>query len=80
MKHIELQINIDSNFFGNDMFKTEGFAFNLNKNIEKIFNVRSDYTLKPVGNSYVVRCQETPRIELEISEYIEKNWFNVKKK
>ena len=76
MKQVELKINIDSTFFGNDSYKLEAFVFNLNRNIQKIFNVDSDYTLNPNGNSYHVKCEETPRIELEISEYIEKNWIN----
>jgi hypothetical protein len=75
MKKVELQINLDPNFFGNDLFKLESYAFNLNRNIHKVFNVDSDYTVNPTGNSYNVRCQETPRIELEISEFIEKNWI-----
>ena len=75
MKTVELQINLDSNFFGNDLYKLEAYAFNLNRNIEKVFNVKSEFTLKPVGNSYRVSCAETPRIELEISEFIDSNWI-----
>ena len=75
MKQVELKINLDSTFFGNDNCKLEMFVFNLNKNIREIFKVNSDYTINPNGNSYHVRCEEMPRIELEISEYIENNWI-----
>jgi hypothetical protein len=81
MKKVEITLNIDPMFFGTtDNYKTEAYAFNLNRNIQKIFNVNSDYRLVDTGNTYTVNSPDEPRLELEISEYIENNWHTSKKK
>jgi len=81
MKKVEITFNIDPNYFGSiNSYDTEAFAFNLNKNIEKIFMVSSDYNLVGSGNNYQVSSPSDPRLELEISEYIEQNWYNNKNK
>jgi len=65
-------------FFGSsDNYKSEAFAFNLNRNIQKIFNVDSDYNLVSTGNNYRVHSNDL-RLEIEISEYIENNWHTSK--
>lgn len=79
MKYVELVISVDPIFFGgasteNDV---EAFAFNMNKNIEKIYNVKSDYSINLTGNSYQVVCSDR-RLEPEIAEYVEKNWHRTK--
>jgi len=81
MKKVEITINIDPNFFGSlNKYHTEAFAFNLNKNIQKVFMIDSDYSLIDSGNTYRVSSPSDPRLELEISEYIENNWFTNKNK
>jgi hypothetical protein len=81
MKKVEITFNIDPNFFGSiNKQATEAFAFNLNKNIQKIFMVNSDYDLIESGNTYKVSSPSDPRLELEISEYIENNWYSNKSK
>jgi len=78
MKKVELVLNIDPMFFGSsDNYKSEAFAFNLNRNIQKIFNVDSDYNLVSTGNNYRVHSNDL-RLEIEISEYIENNWHTSK--
>jgi uncharacterized protein (DUF1015 family) len=80
MKKVDITFNIDPYFFGStSKQETEAFAFNLNKNIQKIFMVDSDYDLIESGNTYQVSSSD-PRLELEISEYIENNWFSRKRK
>ena len=75
MKNVEITFNIDPKKFGSSNKQaTEAFAFNLNRNIEKIFMVRSDYNVIEKGNTYEVKSPNDPRLELEISEYIESNW------
>lgn len=79
MKKVEITFNIDPSFFGFiNKYDTEAFVFNLNKNIEKIFMVDSDYNLIESGNTYRVSSPSDPRLELEISEYIENNWCSNK--
>ena len=78
MKKVDITFNIDPNFFGSiNKHDTEAFAFNLNKNIQKIFMVDCDYDLVESGNTYKVTSSD-PRLELEISEYIENNWYSIK--
>lgn len=80
MKKVEITFNIDPYFFGStNKQETEAFAFHLNKNIQKIFMVNSDYDLIESGNTYRVSSPSDPILELEISEYIENNWFSRKK-
>jgi hypothetical protein len=80
MKNVQLTLNVDPMYFGSlDDKKTEAFAFNLNRNIEKIFMVKSDYSLIQTGNTYRVHSSD-PILELEISEYIENNWHTKKLK
>lgn len=79
MKKVEITLNIDPMFFGTvDTYKSEAYAFNLNRNIQKIFNVNSDYKLVGTGNTYLVDSPDDLRLELEISEYIENNWHTSK--
>ena len=79
MKKAEITLNIDPMFFGSsDSYKSEAFAFNLNRNIQKIFNVNSDYKLVGTGNNYRVDSDDR-RLELDISEYIENNWHTSNK-
>lgn len=81
MKNVEITFNIDPNYFGSiNKHDTEAFAFNLNKNIQKVFMVNSQYDLINSGNNYQVKSPSDPRLELEISEYIESNWFKSKRK
>jgi hypothetical protein len=81
MKNVEITFNIDPNYFGSiNKHDTEAFAFNLNKNIQKVFMVNSQYDLINSGNNYEVKSPSDPRLELEISEYIESNWFKSKRK
>jgi hypothetical protein len=81
MKNVEITFNIDPNYFGSiTKHDTEAFAFNLNKNIQKVFMVNSQYDLINSGNNYQVKSPSDPRLELEISEYIESNWFKSKRK
>ena len=76
MTKVEITFNIDPMYFGSvENEKAELFAFNLNKNIQKIFNIKTDYSLINTGNGYRVNSLNDPRLELEISEYIENNWF-----
>ena len=78
MKKVEIVLNIDPMFFGSsDNYKSEAFAFNLNRNIQKIFNVDSDYNLVNTGNNYRVHSNDL-RLQIEISEYIENNWHTSK--
>jgi hypothetical protein len=80
MKRTEITFNLDPILFGSvDRYRAEAFAFNLNRNIEKIFNIKSDYKLVESGNTYQVSCNDL-RLELEISEYIENNWHRKSKK
>lgn len=80
MKKVEITFNIDPNYFGSiNKHDTEAFAFNLNKNIQKVFIVNSDYNLIESGNTYKVFSPSDPRLELEISEYIENNWYTNKR-
>ena len=79
MNKVEITFNIDPNFFGSiNKQGTEAFAFNLNKNIQKVFMVNCDYDIVETGNNYKVSSPFDPRLELEISEYIESNWFSSK--
>jgi uncharacterized protein (DUF1015 family) len=81
MKKVEITFNIDPNYFGSiNNYDTEAYAFNLNKNIQKVFMVDSDYDLIYSGNTYRVSSPSDPRLELEISEYIENNWYTNKNK
>lgn len=81
MKKVEITFNIDPTYFGSiNNHDTEAFAFNLNKNIQKIFMVDCDYDLVESGNTYKVSSPSDPRLELEISEYIENNWYSKKSK
>ena len=72
---IELVFNIDPLFFGGSEDKTESFAFNLNKNIEQMFNIKSDYKLVKNGNSYRI-LESDKKLDVEISFFIEENWFS----
>lgn len=79
MKKVEITFNIDPNIFGFiNKQNTEAFAFNLNRNIQKIFMVDSDYNVIESGNNYRVSAPFDPRLELQISEYIESNWHTNK--
>jgi hypothetical protein len=77
-KTVELSICVDPIFFGSDatIQNVDSFAFNLNRNLEKFFNVKSDYTTSYHNNTYNIYCED-PRMELEISSFIENNWHNV---
>jgi hypothetical protein len=72
---IELVFNIDPLFFEGSEDKTESFAFNLNKNIEQMFNIKSDYKLVKNGNSYRI-LESDKKLDVEISFFIEDNWFS----
>jgi hypothetical protein len=79
MKKVEITLNIDPVFFGSTNKEySEAFAFDLNKNIQKVFLVESDYNLIGSGNTYHVHSSD-PSLELEISEFIENNWHSKKK-
>ena len=80
MKKVDITFNIDPYFFGStEEENSKAFAYNLCKNIQKIFMIRVDYDVNPSGNNYQVRSDD-PHLELEISEYIENNWVNNKTK
>jgi hypothetical protein len=74
MKKIEVVLSIDPAYFGGSEIQTESFAFNLNKNIEKMFNIKSDYTLNPSGNNYRIITNNEKQLEIDISSFIEDNW------
>lgn len=65
-------------FFGGSKTETESFAFNMNKNIEKTFNIKSDYTLHLEGNTYKIYTDNNHILEIDISCFIEANWFTKK--
>lgn len=74
MKNIEVVLSIDPAYFGGSTVQTESFAFNLNKNIEKMFDIKSDYTLNPEGNTYRIITNNEKQLEVDISSFIEANW------
>ena len=78
MNQAEITIAIDPAFFGAAATEqnVESFAHHLNKNVEKMFNIKSDYSVRVEGNGYRVTAPNT-RLELEISEFIESNWHKV---
>jgi hypothetical protein len=76
MKTIEVVLSIDPAYFGGSETQTESFAFNLNKNIEKMFKLKSDYTLNQSGNTYRIITNNEKQLELDISSFIENNWHN----
>ena len=76
MKKAEIVLCIDPMFFGGSTVETEAFAFNMNKNIEKTFNIKCDYTLNTEGNTYKIFTDNNRILEMDISSFIEQNWFN----
>ena len=77
MSQVELVVSVDPLFFGATATgqNVEAFAFDLNKNIEKRFDVKCDYTVRSEGNGYSIKSPKKPTLELEISEFIEANWL-----
>jgi hypothetical protein len=72
MKTLELILNIDPLFLGSPE-NVESFAYNMNRNIERMFSVKSDYRLNFTGDNYIVKSED-PFLELQVSEFIENNW------
>jgi len=77
MNKTNLVIDINPKYFGNpeDMQQVESFAFNINKNVEKAFNIKCDYTTKYDNKNYHITSSD-PNLEMVISEFIESNWNN----
>jgi len=75
MKNLQLILNIDPLFLGSSD-NVKSFAHNLNRNIERMFNVKSEYSLNLIDNNYHI-TSEDPFLELQVSEFIETNWHNV---
>lgn len=78
MKNAEIVLCIDPMFFGGSEIETESFAFNMNKNIEKMFNIKCNYVLKSEGNTYKIHTNNDNLLEMDISSFIEQNWFTKK--
>ena len=74
-KTVELSICIDPIFFGSDATNqnVDSFAFNLNRNLEKFFNVKSEYSVSYHNNTYNIHCDDQIT-ELEISNFIENKY------
>jgi hypothetical protein len=75
MKNLDLILNIDPLFLGSTE-SVQLFAFDLNRNIERVFSVKSNYHLNLNDNNYRV-ASEDPFLELQVSEFIENNWHGV---
>ena len=75
MKKLELTLNIDPIFLGSSE-NAQAFAFNLNRNIERRFNIKSDYNLNLIDNNYHI-LSDDQFLNLQVSEFIEDNWHNV---
>jgi hypothetical protein len=75
MKQVEIQISVDPKFFGESANNetVESFAFNLKRYVEKTFDVKCDYSVECIDNSYTVNSTDS-RLQLEVSEFIENNW------
>jgi len=78
MKNAEIVLCIDPMFFGGSRVESESFAFNMNRNIEKMFNIKCDYTLNSEGNTYKIYTHNDRLLEMDISSFIEQNWFSKK--
>lgn len=78
MKKAEIVLCIDPMFFGGSETETESFAFNMNKNIEKMFGIKCNYTLNTLGNTYKILTEKDNALEMNISSFIESNWFTNK--
>ncbi len=78
MKPTNLVIDINPKFFGENAneLNVESFAFNINKNVEKAFNIKCDYTTKFDNKNYQITSSD-PALEMVISEFIENNWNHV---
>lgn len=78
MKNANLVIDINPKYFGNDANEqhVESFAFNINRNIERAFNIKCDYTTKFDNKNYQITSLD-PSLEVVISEFIENNWNNI---
>jgi hypothetical protein len=77
-KQIELVFCLDPMFFGGSDVQTEFFAYNLNKNLEKFFNIKSNYSLNKTGNTYCIVNDSDFGLQIAVSEFIENNWHKVK--
>lgn len=77
MKQLEIVLNIDPLYFGDSKEQTELFAFNLNRNLEKRFNLISNYTLNFTENNYRIITKNDTQLELEVSYFIENNWHDI---
>lgn len=75
MKNAEIVLCIDPMFFGGSKMEAESFAFNMNRNIEKTFNIKCDYTLNAEGNTYKIFTNNNHMLEMDIASFIEQNWF-----
>jgi len=77
MKTANIVIDINPKFFGANANEqnVESFAFDINKNIEKAFNIKCDYTTKYDNKNYHITSSD-PNLEMVISEFIESNWNN----
>lgn len=73
-----LVIDINPKYLGENANEqnVESFAFDINKNVEKAFNIKCDYTTKFDNKSYQIVSKD-PSLEMEISEFIENNWNHV---
>jgi len=71
MSQVELVVSVDPLFFGATATteNVEAFAFDLNKNIEKRFDVKCDYTVRKEGNGYSIKSPKKPALELNFSVY-----------
>jgi len=78
MKTANIVIDINPKFFGANANEqnVESFAFDINKNIEKAFNIKCDYTAKFENRNYHINSSD-PSLEVCISDFIESNWNNI---
>lgn len=73
---VNLTINKDPISFGSfeDKKPVDSFAYNIAKQIEMVFNVKVNYNVHYIGNSYNINCPNDPYMEVEISGFIESNF------
>lgn len=78
MKNTNLVIDINPKHLGIDANEqnVESFAFDINRNVERAFNIKCDYTTKFDNKSYQITSSD-PALEMIISEFIENNWNHV---
>lgn len=74
--NVKLTISKDPILLGTltDTQQVDSYAYNLVKQIEKIFNVSVDYNTIYNGNSYRIECSEDPYIEMNVSEFLDSNF------